>query len=566
MNRFTRIMLLLSLFATAASISHAQVEDFRWGAGVVGGGTIAVTEGDDVNPSWGVRGFLRYAIVSNLQLELGAGYLNYLDKQKEYAHLEVEGTAIPIDLRLDFAPFPYTRINPYVFAGFGMALYDADKPGTILSPFNDHGDLSGSYFYIPVGVGSKFMLSQNWSIDVQVGNNLGLDDVLNPNLDGTNDGLWHAMAGVVYAFGSNRDKDSDGDLLTDIYEKSIGTDPKNPDTDGDGLMDGAEVNTHKTDPLAADTDGDGLTDGDEVNRYATKPTQADTDGDSLSDGDEVNKYKTNPVEKDSDKDGLTDGEEVLTHKTNPLVGDTDGDLLSDGDEVKKHKTNPLQKDTDGDNLEDGAEVMTHRTDPLKTDTDGDGLTDGAEVNTYKTRPDEKDTDKDGLTDGEEVNRYKTNPNLGDTDLGGIPDGSEVARGINPLDKNDDVTVKEVVIERERILEKNKALVLKGIVFETGKADIKPESEGTLREVLQSLQANPEVQVEIGGYTDNVGNDENNLTLSLNRANSVKQWLVNNGVDADRIMTKGYGETNPTATNDTPEGRQLNRRIEMKRTN
>lgn len=567
MNKFSRISMLLPLMVAAATtISHAQVEDFRWAAGLMGGGTVAVTEGDDINPSWGARGFLRYALISSLQVELGAGYFNYLDKQKEFAHLEVEGTAIPIDLRLNLSPFPYTRVNPYFFAGLGLAMYDAEKPGTMLSPYNEHGETSGSYLFIPVGAGIKFQLSHNWAIDVQAGNNLGLDDVLNPNLDGTNDGLWHAMAGVAYVFGSDPGKDSDGDLLTDGYEKEIGTDPKNPDTDGDGLTDGAEVNTHKTDPLVADTDGDGLTDGEEVNRYATNPKKSDTDGDSLSDGDEVNKHKTNPVEKDTDKDGLTDGDEVITHKTNALVGDTDGDLLSDGDEVNKHKTQPLQKDTDGDGLDDGAEVVTHRTDPLKTDTDGDGLTDGAEVNTHKTRPDERDTDKDGLTDGEEVNRYRTNPNLGDTDLGGILDGSEVARGINPLDKNDDVTVKEVVIERERILERDKPLVLKGIVFETGKADIKPESEGTLREVLQSLQANPEVQVEIGGYTDNVGNDQNNMTLSLNRANSVKQWLVTNGIPSDRIQTKGYGETQPTATNDTPEGRQLNRRIEMKRTN
>lgn len=566
MNRSKHFTTLAAVFLAATAISNAQVEDFRWGAGILGGGTIAVTEGDDINPSWGVRGFVRYALVSSLQLELGAGYLNYQDKQKDFAHLEVEGSAIPIDLRLDFTPFPYTRINPYLFTGIGMMVYDAEKAGTILSPFNDHGETSGSYLFIPVGLGTKFQLSHNWAIDVQVGNNLGLDDVLNPNLDGTNDGLWHGMVGIAYAFGSDPDRDSDGDLLTDKYEKGIGTNPKIADTDGDGLNDGMEVNTHNTDPLVVDTDGDGLGDGDEVNRYGTKPTKADTDGDSLSDGDEVNKHKTNPLEKDSDKDNLSDGDEVLTHKTNPLVGDTDNDLLNDGDEVNRYKTDPLKADSDGDALQDGAEVLTHKTDPLKVDTDGDGLADGVEVNTHKTRPDERDTDKDGLSDGDEVNRYRTNPNLGDTDLGGIPDGSEVARGINPLDKNDDVTVKEVVIERERILEKDKPLVLKGIVFETGKADIKPESEGTLREVLQSLEANPEVQVEIGGHTDNVGNDQNNMTLSLNRANSVKAWLVANGVAADRIQTKGYGETTPSASNDTPEGRQQNRRIEMKRTN
>lgn len=568
MNRIGRFTAVIALILSAGySQLSAQENEFRWAAGVMGGGTMAVTEGDEVNPSWGVRGFVRYAMLPTIHLELGGGLLNYMDKQEDFNLLNVEGTAIPIDLRAIIAPWANQRFSPYAFAGIGLTMYDADKEGTVLFPFDpEHGELSGSYMHIPVGVGSKLQLSNNWAVELQVGNNLGLDDVLNPNLDGTNDGLWFGMAGVTYIFGSDPNRDSDGDLLTDAQEKLLGTNPENPDTDGDGLTDGAEVNTHKTDPLKADTDGDSLTDGAEVNTHGTNPTKADTDGDGLTDGGEVNQYKTNPLEKDSDKDNLSDGDEVNTHKTDPLKSDTDGDNLSDGDEVNKYKTNPLNSDTDGDALEDGVEVLAERTDPLKVDTDGDGLTDGAEVNTYGTRPKERDTDKDGLSDGDEVNTHKTDPNMNDTDLGGVPDGSEIARGINPLDGSDDVTVKEVYVETKTVFESDKPLVLKGIVFATGKWDIQPESEGTLREVLQSLEANPDVQVEIAGHTDNVGNDENNRVLSLNRANSVKQWLVDNGIAADRIQTNGYGETVPAATNDTPEGRQQNRRIEMKRIN
>lgn len=567
MIRFSRFVSILVLFGCVASSSlFAQGEEFRWAAGVMGGGTIAVSEGDEINPSFGLRGFLRYAALPTVHLELGGGFLSYKDKQEDFGLLNVEGTAIPIDLRAVLAPWGNQRFSPYGFAGIGLTIFDAEKEGTVLSPFNDHGELSGSYLHIPVGVGAKIQLSNNWATELQIGNNLGLDDVLNPNLDGTNDGLWYGMAGITYIFGNDPNKDSDGDLLTDIDEKVRGTDPNNPDTDGDGLNDGVEVNTHSTDPLKADTDGDGLTDGAEVNRHGTKPTEADTDGDGLTDGSEVNQYKTNPLDRDSDKDELSDGDEVNKHKTDPLKGDTDGDNLADGVEVNKHKTDPLKADTDGDGLEDGVEVLAERTDPLKVDTDGDGLTDGAEVNTYKTRPTDRDTDKDGLSDGDEVNKHKTDPNLGDTDLGGVPDGSEVARGLDPKVADDDVTVKEVYIETKTVFETDKPLVLKGIVFETGKWDIKPESEGTLREVLQSLEANPGVRVEISGHTDNVGNDQNNQVLSLNRANSVKQWLVDNGIPTDRMETKGYGETVPAATNDTPEGRQQNRRIEMRKIN
>ena len=81
--------------------------------------------------------------------------------------------------------------------------------------------------------------------------------------------------------------DSDSDGLTDFEEAVLGSDPNNPDSDGDGLSDGAEVNTHGTDPLDDDSDDDGLSDGDEVNVYSTDPTDGDSDDDGVTDGDEV---------------------------------------------------------------------------------------------------------------------------------------------------------------------------------------------------------------------------------------------------------------------------------------
>ncbi len=83
-------------------------------------------------------------------------------------------------------------------------------------------------------------------------------------------------------------KDSDHDGLTDIEEKALGTDPNNPDTDGDGISDGDEVKKYKTNPLNPDTDGDGISDYDEIFIYKTNPLSSDTDGDGYRDLDEIN--------------------------------------------------------------------------------------------------------------------------------------------------------------------------------------------------------------------------------------------------------------------------------------
>ncbi len=280
-----------------------------------------------------------------------------------------------------------------------------------------------------------------------------------------------------------------------------------------------------------DPDADGLT-NDQEKFLGTDPLLADTDGDGLPDGEEVNISKTDPKNRDSDNDGLSDSEEVRMYKTDPRKPDTDGDGLKDGDEVATYKTDPLKLDTDLDGLKDGDEV-TRRTDPLKTDTDADGLLDGDEV------------------------LRQTDPLRMDTDNGSVSDGKEIANQTNPLDPNDDVPKPTL-----RKVEIGKAIVLEGIVFRSGKATIEVQSEETLEQVFNTLLENPEVIIEIRGYTDNVGQRLRNIKLSQQRAEAVRSWLVHKGIDSQRIMAKGYGADNPIADNATPEGRQKNRRIEF----
>ena len=122
------------------------------------------------------------------------------------------------------------------------------------------------------------------------------------------------------------------------------------------MNDGAELDRYHTNPRNPDTDGDGLQDGDEVKRYHANPRNPDTDGDGLQDGDEVKRYHTNPRNPDTDGDGLQDGDEVKRYHTNPRNPDTDGDGLQDGDEVKRYHTNPRKPDTDGDGFGDRVEL------------------------------------------------------------------------------------------------------------------------------------------------------------------------------------------------------------------
>ena len=112
------------------------------------------------------------------------------------------------------------------------------------------------------------------------------------------------------------------------------------------------------------------------------------------------------------------------------------------------------------------------------------------------------------------------------------------------------------------LPKSKPIILKNVFFETAKADLRPESITELNKLKQLLEKNPSLQIQLNGHTDNVGSEEDNLQLSDDRAKAVHDYLVAEGIDKERLKFKGYGETMPIDTNDTPEGRQNNRRTEF----
>lgn len=113
------------------------------------------------------------------------------------------------------------------------------------------------------------------------------------------------------------------------------------------------------------------------------------------------------------------------------------------------------------------------------------------------------------------------------------------------------------------IRKNVAITLNNIFFESNSYVIQPESESELAKLTDFLKKNNKLLVEIGAHTDDVGTDEDNYELSLNRAKAVVLYLEEKGIANENLVYKGYGETKPKATNETEEGRALNRRIEFK---
>lgn len=240
--------------------------------------------------------------------------------------------------------------------------------------------------------------------------------------------------------------------------------------------------------------------------------------------------------------------------------DTDGDGLGDEREAREHRTDPRDPDSDDDALRDGDEVELGY-DPLDPDMDDDGLLDGREEQNAngmrdagETDPRNRDTDGGGVADGWEVNNARDGLNPADDDS----DGDRVLEDVDACPNTppgSEIDARGCILIREQI-------VLDGIEFETGSAAILASSESRLMRALQILLDNPDVRVEIGGHTDDVGGTVANRTLSQARAESVRDWLVSHGIDPRRMTTRGYGESRPRAANDTDANRALNRRIEF----
>ncbi|HEY5534944.1 MAG TPA: OmpA family protein [Ignavibacteria bacterium] len=199
------------------------------------------------------------------------------------------------------------------------------------------------------------------------------------------------------------------------------------------------------------------------------------------------------------------------------------------------------------------------------------LISGKVIDVKTKQPIEADIVYELPPDGGILGSLKTNPENGEFKLT-LPVGHNYGFRVNAkgyifawetfdAKKFKDYTEAEKIINLTPI-EEGTTTKLNNIYFELGKSDLKTESYSELDKVVKFLNENPGVRIEISGHTDSTGNDIINDTLSENRAKNVRKYIVSNGIYEDRISYKGYGSKKPVASNDTPEGMRLNRRVEF----
>ncbi len=310
----------------------------------------------------------------------------------------------------------------------------------------------------------------------------------------------------------------------------------------------------------------------------------DTDGDGIKDVEDACPTEAGLKEFNGCPD--TDGDKIIDSKDDcPEVAgleefngcpDTDGDKIIDKEDdcpevagLAEFKGCP---DTDGDGLKDEDDLCPEHAGPIENegcpDTDGDGIFDYLDECPTEAGPVENkgcswpDTDGDGLLDKDD----KCPNNAGPVENEGCPYKDTDGDGV--LDKDDECVNTPGPVENKGcpVIEEEEQEILntafENLEFESGKAIIKEVSYPSLEELAGLLIKKSEWKILIAGHTDNVGKAQSNLILSKKRSEAVRDFLNQRGVNEERIIVQYFGEEKPIADNETPEGRQKNRRVEM----
>jgi OmpA-OmpF porin, OOP family len=254
--------------------------------------------------------------------------------------------------------------------------------------------------------------------------------------------------------------------------------------------------------------------------------------------------------------------------------DTDGDGIYDKDDacpdVAGLEAFNGCPDTDGDGIEDSKDSCPNEAGSAEfngcPDSDGDGVADKDDkcptVAGLKALAGCPDADGDGVTDADDKCPNEAGPAANK----GCPWADKDGDGV--LDKDDKCPdVKGTIAnagcpEVSEELQKTLNEYAKTILFDTGKSSIKSQSEAVLSDIIKILNEYPNSKFTVEGHTDSVGSEKLNQGLSDSRANSVKEYLIKNGIDEFRLSSLGYGESKPIDSNNTSKGRANNRRVEI----
>jgi outer membrane protein OmpA-like peptidoglycan-associated protein len=439
---------------------------------------------------------------SESDIKVGANFA-YLFRPRQFANNYVSDDVLRWGVGVH-APFPFEPVEELAVVAslFGdIQLTENRDPLNLDESVRDN-------LGTPIEFDGGLQYSLPYNLVVNAGAGTGLTD-------GVGSPVFRIFASVGY---TPRIKDSDGDGLYDD-EDECPTDPEDPDGFED--QDGCPDHDNDEDSIL-DVDDECPNDPEDLDGFEDENgcPDPDNDGDGVLDVDDECPdtpglpERAGCPEKDRDGDGILDEEDQCPDDPE------DKDGFQDADGCPDH-------DNDGDGLLDAEDKCPLEPEDKDNFQDDDGCPD-------------PDNDGDGIPDVDDKCPLQPETMNGVDDEDGCPEDTKVR------------------------ITKTKIEILEKVYFDTNKATIKPRSYGLLDEIAQVLKQNAQIsKLRVEGHTDSRGSEKYNQDLSERRAASVRQHLVEKGgISADRLVSKGFGESQPIADNSKKAGRDQNRRVEF----
>ncbi len=513
---------------------------------------------------WGGGIFLRRNCTERLSLRLNAAYGAFQGDDANFADrlgtrgFSFKGSATDLSLLGEWDLRGKKRykngnfnklISPYVFGGVGLGYIDPTTTFNSNFPENQgvlddkKGDFTPITPVLPMGGGIRLDLSPRITLAAELGLRMTFSDYVDGISQSANPSHndWYMFSGLSLAYRFGRFKDSDGDRIIDRYDQcpNLQGEPTLagcPDTDGDGVIDEKDQCPYQRGASSMngcpDKDGDGVADKDDrcpeiIGLRALKGCP-DNDADGIADIDDAcpdrmgfDYTKGCP---DTDRDSIADAQDKCPTEKGLAVNQGCPDRDTDNDGVV-------------DRLDQCPDKMGLKIFDGCPDTDGDGLPDRSD-----NCPDKAglafmngcpDGDGDGLADREDTCPDKAGPKNNK----GCP---------------------EVQKEELKILEK----AMTGVQFDPSKSTLRKVSFPILDNVADLLKKYPNYNLTISGHTDSDGDEKKNQVLSEQRAKACLDYLVNKGIAASRMSSKGFGESQPIVPNINKANKAQNRRVEF----